>query len=183
MVIVQAQFIKPEAILKQIGFLPGMRAADLGCGSGYFVLPAALIAGSRGRVYAVDVQKSMLEQVKSDARSHNIGNLETVWSDIEVVGAAGISEQSLDVVFLVNTLFQVNNKQAVLEEARRLLRPGGALLVVDWQPGDAVLGPPMDKRLDLAKTKEIITATGFIEQNGGIDAGKHHFGWLFRLKS
>jgi len=92
----QAQFIKPELILKQIGFLPGMRAADLGCGSGYFVLPAALLAGGRGRVFAVDVQKSVLEQVKSSARSQNLGNLEAVWADIEVPGAVSILNQSLD---------------------------------------------------------------------------------------
>lgn len=181
MLVANAQFIKPEAILKQIGLLPGMQTADLGCGSGYFALPAAHIAGPRGRVFAVDVQPAVLEQVKSEARLRNLNNLETVWSDIEVVGAAKIPPASLDMVFLVNTLFQVKSQDQVLAEAKRLLKPGGALLVVDWLPGDSVLGPPLAKRLDLIKTRQMIAGAGFTEQ-ASVDTGPHHFGWLWRLK-
>lgn len=167
--------------MKQIGLLPGMQAADLGCGSGYFALPAARLVGPRGRIFAVDVQRGALEQVKSEARLQVINNVETIWSDIEMVGATKIMPASLDMVFLVNTLFQINNKEAVLAEARRLLKPGGALLVVDWLPGDTVIGPPTDRRLDLAQMRQIIAGAGFVEQ-GSVEAGNRHFGWLFRLK-
>lgn len=175
----ESQFIKPEAILQQIGLQPGMQVADLGCGSGYFALLAAKITSVRGKVYAVDVQKSSLEQVKKEARLQNIVGIETVWSDIETVGAAKIAPHSLDMVFIINTLFQISRKEAVLAEARRLMKPGGFLLIVDWLAGDTAMGPPAASRLDLAKTKALASSAGFVFQKD-IDAGSHHFGMLFQ---
>jgi len=179
MVEIDSQFIKPEAILSQIGLQPGMQVADFGCGSGYFALLAARITGSRGKVYAVDVQKSVLEQVKKEARLQNIVGIEIIWSDIETVGAAKIPPHSLDMVFIVNTLFQAKNKLAVFTEARRMMKPGGSLLVVDWLPGDTALGPPVANRLDLGKIKALANSAGFVFQKD-INAGSHHFGLLFQ---
>lgn len=174
-------FIQPERILAQIGLLPGMQAADLGCGSGYFSIPAARLVGSKGRVFSIDVQKSVLEQVRKQAQLLNINNLETLWSDLEIVGATKISPNSLDMVFLVNTLFQIKDKVAAMNEAKRLIKPGGTLLVVDWLPGDASIGPLVDKRVNLAEIKQIATTAGFSEK-GSIDAGTHHFGLVFQAR-
>lgn len=174
-------FIQPERILAQIGLLPGMQAADLGCGSGYFSIPAARVVGSKGRVFSIDVQRSVLEQVRKQAQLLNINNLETVWSDLEITGATRISPQSLDMVFLVNTLFQIKDKMAALSEARRLARPGGILLIVDWLPGDTAIGPLVDKRVNLAEIKQMASAAGFAEYKT-IDAGTHHFGLVFQAK-
>jgi ubiquinone/menaquinone biosynthesis C-methylase UbiE len=174
-------FIQPERILGQIGLLPGMQAADLGCGSGYFSLPAARMVGSKGRVFSIDVQKSVLEQVRKQAQLLNINNLETVWSDLEIVGATKISPNSLDMVFLVNTLFQIKDKMAALSEAKRLVKPGGTLLIVDWLPGDTGLGPLADKRLNLAEIKQMAVSAGFTEKST-IDAGTHHFGLVFQAQ-
>lgn len=179
MTLADAQFIKPETILKQIGLQAGMQVADLGCGSGYFVLPAARLVGSRGKVYAVDVQKSALAQVRKEAQLQTIVGIEAVWSDIEVPGATRVPAHSLDMVFLINTLFQAQNKRAVIGEAKRLLKPDGRLLLIDWQPGEEALGPKVDKRLNLASIRQIMTETGFVEEKS-INAGAHHFGLLFK---
>jgi len=173
------QFIRPELILQQVGLQPGMQVADLGCGLGYFALLAAKITGGRGKVYAVDVQKSVLEQVKKEAQVQNVIGIETVWSDIETVGATKIAAHTLDMVFLINTLFQVKHKEAVFAEARRLMKPGGFLLVVDWSPGDTAMGPPVESRLDLGKIKAMANAAGLVFQKD-ITAGSHHFGLLFQ---
>ena len=175
----EAKFIKPETILKQIGLQAGMQVADLGCGLGYFALPAARLVGSRGKVYAVDVQKSALAQVRKEAQSQNIAGLEMIWSDIEVPGATKIPSHSLDMVFLINTLFQAQNKRAVIGESKRLLKPDGLFLLIDWQPGDMAMGPTVDKRLDLANIRQIMKESGFVEEKS-IMAGSHHFGLLFK---
>lgn len=174
-------FIQPERILAQIGLLPGMQVADLGCGSGYFSIPASRVVGSKGRVFSIDVQRSVLEQVRKQAQLLNINNLETVWSDLEITGATKISPQSLDMVFLVNTLFQIKDKTAALSEARRLVRPGGLLLIVDWLPGDTAIGPLVDKRVNLAEIKQMAASAGFSEYKT-INAGTHHFGLVFQAK-
>lgn len=173
------KFIKPETILKQIGLQAGMQVADLGCGAGYFSLPAARLVGSRGKVYAVDVQKSALAQLRKDAQSQGVVGLEMVWSDIEVPGATKIPAHSLDMAFLINTLFQAQNKRGVIGEAKRLLKPDGLLLLIDWQPGDAAMGPKIDKRLDLASIRQIMKESGFVEERA-VPAGSHHFGLLFK---
>lgn len=174
-----SQFIKPETILKQIGLQAGMQVADLGCGTGYFSLPAARLVGSRGKVYAIDVQKSALAQLRKEAQSRGVVGLEMVWSDVEVPGATKIAAHSLDMAFLINTLFQAQNKRAVIGEAKRLLKPDSYLLLIDWQPGDAAMGPRIDKRLDLASIRQIMKESGFVEEKS-IDAGSHHFGLLFK---
>lgn len=173
-------FINPEIILRDIGLQPGMQVADLGCGTGYFVFPAARVVGLRGRVYAVDVQKNALEKLKKEAQTHNIVGIVPIWSDIEVVGATKIPEQSLDMVFLVNTLFQLKEKSIAIAEAKKFLKPNGQLLIIDWQPGDTAIGPTVDKRISLANIRQITTQIGFKEEKS-VNAGTHHFGLLFKL--
>ena len=174
-----ALFLKPEEILKQIGIRRGMQVADLGCGTGYMSFIVARMIGDKGRVYAVDVQKVVLEQVLREARAENILNLETVWSDLEIIGATRVPAGAMDLVLLVNVLFQIADQGPVFGEARRLLKPGGLCLVVDWLPGDSSIGPPPEKRL----TEEIISKqaaeAGFSEPRP-INAGQYHFGLLFK---
>ncbi len=172
------QFLNPSHILSQINIEAGSYIGDLGCGTGYMSFAAARIIGEKGMVFAVDVQKSVLEQVKREAKLEGINNIETIWSDIESVGATRIAEQSLDVVLLVNTLFLVKDKNSVVLEAKRLIKQGGRLLVVEWLPGDSSIGPPSEKRVNLASIKEIVENQDFKYANE-ILAGKYHFGVIF----
>jgi len=54
----------PDAILSEIGLEPGMIFTDLGCGEGFFALPAARIVGEAGRVYALDINAEAIEHLK-----------------------------------------------------------------------------------------------------------------------
>jgi len=173
------QFLNPRGILEQVGIQAGMRIGDLGCGTGYMSFAASPMVGAKGRIYAVDVQKDVIAQVKKEALMENIGNVETVWSNLEIIGATKVPPESLDLALFVNVLFQINDKKPVFGEARRLLKPGGALLVVDWKQGDTSIGPPAERRLDLADVSKIAAETGFVEI-GAINAGQYHFGKLFK---
>ncbi len=173
-------FLNPKSLLEQIKLRQGMKVGDLGCGTGFMSFIAARIVGERGFVYAVDIQKQILEQVKREARAENINNLETVWSDIEVVGATNITEGSLDVVLLVNVLFQISDKKGILSEARRLLKSGGVCLVVDWKPGTTSIGPPSEKRVNFESLNSMATTIGFVVA-GQIDAGTHHQGVVYKI--
>ncbi len=174
-----SQFLNPELILKQIDILPGSKVGDLGCGSGYMSFAASRAVGERGKVFAVDVQKQILEQVKKEAQSEGLDNIEVIWSDLETIGATKIANQLLDVVILTNTLFLVQDKTSVVGEAKRLLKTGGKLLIVEWRPGNMNIGPPSDKRISLDEIKQITSQQGF-SQEKEVDAGKYHFGTLFK---
>lgn len=140
--------IDPYKIFERISLSAGKRVADLGCGrTGHFVFPAVKVVGEKGIVYAVDVVKNILESIKSMARSEGFDNVQTVWSDIEVPGKTPIPEGSLDACFCVNVLFQSKNKGGVLQEAARMLKKGGYLIVVDWAKKLGLLGPSENSML------------------------------------
>lgn len=172
-------FLNPDHILSQIEIKAGDQIGDLGCGTGYMSFAASRVAGEKGKIFAVDVQKSVLEQVKKEAQVENIKNIETIWSDLEMSGAINIAQNSLDMVFLVNVLFQIDKKEAVFSEAKRLIKQGGSLLVVEWNPGDMAIGPQSDKRISHETVIQLASSANF-SQNKDIDAGRYHYGVLFK---
>ncbi len=174
-----AIFLNPDRIIQQINLQPGGQVGDLGCGTGYMAFAASRAVGSKGRVYAVDVQKAVLEQVKKEAQVEGITNIITLWSDLEVPGATQIATASLDAVLLVNVLFLVANKTAIFAEAKRSLKKEGILLVVDWLPGQTGIGPAQEARVSRDSVLALAASAGFAEQ-ASIDAGRFHFGLVFK---
>lgn len=172
-------FLKPHAIIAQLGIEQGMCIVDLGCGTGYMSFAASPKVGERGIVYAVDVQKVVLEQVKREALAENMLNIQALWSDIESVGALTIPAASADVVFLVNVLFEIQNKKNAIGEAVRLVKPGGRILVIDWKPGNIAIGPSADKRINIAEIDGFMQEYG-LTILGPIEAGEYHIGKLYQ---
>ncbi|MDP3986198.1 MAG: class I SAM-dependent methyltransferase [Candidatus Veblenbacteria bacterium] len=178
--VVAAKLLDPQALLKQeLGVQFGHQLADFGCGgAGYFTLPAARLVGSRGKVYAVDILKSALEGVLSKAKLENLLNIETVWSDVERVGATKITPTTLDSGLLINIMFQSRQNENILQEAHRLLKQGGKLLVVDWKVEPTPFGPPSPNRLAPEKVMELATKLGFTQEKQ-FEAGPYHYGFVF----
>lgn len=175
------RFIQPAEILKLAGLKPGMQAGHFGCGNGYFTFAAARMLGAQGRVYAIDVQRGVLEQIHKEARLESIVNVETVWSDLEILGATNIPPRSLDIIFMVNVLFQIRAKRSFFEEAKRLLQSRGLILAVDWKTEKSQIGPPQDMRVGLDELRKVAQETGF-EERQAFEAGKYHYGVLFVKK-
>ncbi len=171
-------FLRPVDILKQITVQAGMRVADLGCGTGYMSFEAGRMVGEKGVVYAVDVQKDVLAQVDKEARLEGLQNVQTIWSDLEIVGATKIETGTIDIAMMVNVLFQVPDKKSVFGEARRLLKPNGTLLFVDWKPGTEAIGPSAESRITAETMRALAQETGFTGEKA-IDAGTHHYGLAY----
>ena len=175
------RFIHPEAILRLIDLPAGSQVGHFGCGNGYFTFAAARQVGDMGRVYAIDVQRGILEQVKKEARLENLANIETIWSDLEIPGATVIPARSLDIVLAVNVIFQIKAKRTFLEEAKRLLKDGGEILLVDWKKEKNHFGPPLEMRVSPDEARQLALDTGFSEKST-FEAGKYHYGMLFVKK-
>lgn len=174
--------IDPYPIFEKIALAPGMRVADLGCGrTGHFVFPASRVVGDTGIVYAVEIVKNILESIQSRVRSEGYHNVQTVWSDIELVGKTPVPAGSLQVCFLVNVLFLVNDKGGALAEAARLVESGGSVVVVDWARRLGPLGPPPEKMVSpesvIALAKEALL--DFSEQ---LSPGEYHYCLIFKKK-
>src|SRR5262245_55420900 len=95
------KFIDPASIVAQTDLKNGQVVADLGCGSGFYSLPAAQRVGNTGQVYAVDVQEAKLAATQSAARQNGFKNITVVKADLEKP-LVDIAESSCDVVILAS---------------------------------------------------------------------------------
>ncbi|MFA5134858.1 MAG: methyltransferase domain-containing protein [Patescibacteria group bacterium] len=175
-------FVNPEAVLTEIGLAYGSTVADLGCGGGYFVIPAAHMVGEEGTVYAVDVLKAALSAVASKAQLYNLTNIRTVWSNVEVPGGARkIRDHSVDTVLLVQLLSQSAKHADIFREVVRILSGRGHVVVIDWKRSDAEYMPDTEKIVSSADVERLAAHTG-LRLVQRIDAGTHHYGLLFGRK-
>lgn len=173
--------IPAHDVLRRVGLDVGQRCADLGVGrQANFSIAAAQLVGPRGQVYAVDVVKEILPAVQSKAQLHNINNIVTVWSDLEIYGATkAIADSSLDVGMLITVLFQSKQQVAMMKEAVRMVKLGGKLLIVDWKKGATTFGPALDVRPDQAVLKTIAQQLG-LQLVDEFEAGPFHFALVFQ---
>ena len=166
-------FISPEQILKQLKLKPNMVAVDFGCGSGSWVLPLAEKLED-GKVYAIDILEEPLSALQSKAKAKNLGNIETILADIEK--NSKLENGIADLVLMTDLLFQVDNDKAVLSEAKRILKKGGKILIVDWKK-DVALGPEQGIVL-LSEIKKIAEDLN-LKLEKEFDAGIYHFALVF----
>jgi ubiquinone/menaquinone biosynthesis C-methylase UbiE len=167
-------------LLHELDLRPGMVYADLGIGtSAHFIFSAARIVGDDGKVFAVDILQPVLETVKGRAKSDGYHNVETVWTDLEVYGAAKtIANDSVERMSLVNLLYQTKEDAHVINEANRMLQPGGKVLVIDWNPKSGNFGPPEETRTSLDKVRQMAKVVGWKEVRT-FTPSDYHFGVLF----
>lgn len=173
--------IDAKNIIEKCNLGSGNSAADLGTGrEARFALAAAKAVGQDGKVYAVDIVKSLLPSIKHKADMYGYNNIETVWSDLEIYGATKvIPDNSLDAAFLATVLFQSKNHPAMMREAVRMLRPRGKLAVVDWKNLDTSFGPPMEQRVNPESIKQIAQDLNleFVEE---FEAGENHWAQIYQ---
>lgn len=171
-------FLDPERIVANLGLRPGMVVADFGTGSGYFTLPAARRVGEGGKVFAIDIQRHALDLVRSKANLERLLNIETIWADLERPSGSHLPGEAVDFVIIANILFQAEAKGGVLAEARRVLRRGGRLALLEWDEAPTSLGPPVAIRIPKRLARQLAEAAGF-ELEKEFEAGGHHYGFLF----
>lgn len=173
------KLLDPKKVLQKVGLKEKMKVADLGCGAvGYFVFPAADMVGPKGQLYAVDIQKHILENIEKRAQLENRHNVITVWSDLERYGATSVPSKSLDAVFLFNLLFQTKDRLTVLKEAARLLEVGGKMAVVDWLSTGIPFGPPVEGRVPHDWVEEEADKLG-LKLLKRFSPGPYHYGLIF----
>lgn len=172
-------FMDPQKIVSRFGLVEGMKIADLGSGAGYFTIFLAKAVGENGVVTAIDILDTALETLRAKAKAEGLRNIETVRANLEVPGGSGLSNDSQDIVLLANILFQSQKKAEIIAEAKRTLKPGGSLIVIDWKKGTSGFGPPDNLRSSPEEIRELVVSNGFQFANE-IDAGVFHFGLILK---
>jgi len=174
-----AQFLDPKFLLEKIGIKQNMKVADFGAGTGYMAFAAADLVGRDGLVYALDVQKSVIKHLQTEIKRLKIANVQTIWTNLEKIGANPIKPLSLDLILIVNTLYQSTKQGEILREAIRALSAGGIILIVDWKSAGTAFGPSVDERVDIVKLKNLANNLG-LNKIDEFEAGPYHFGLVFR---
>lgn len=155
-----------------------MRVGDLGAGSGHYAISAAGIIGSSGKVYAVDIQEDVLKRVRDFAHQKGFRNVETIWGNFEKLGGTTLKDASLDAVILSNTLFQLDHREGAVAEIKRVLKPGGRLLVIDWAGAYGGMGPLPHRVVSEHVAEELFIGNGFHKVKD-FRAGPHHYSIVF----
>jgi len=165
-------FLNPQEVLKELKLKEDMVAADFGCGSGGWVIPLAKKL-EEGKVYAIDILEEPLSALKAKAKLEKIINIATIKADVEK--EVNILDDNLDLVLMTNLLFECQDKKSVLSEAKRVLKKGGKILVVDWEK-DALLGPK-EGRVSAENVKKIAKELN-LKLEKEFKAGTYHYGLI-----
>lgn len=174
-------FSEPSKNIEQFHVDPGMSVADLGSGTGFYSFALADIVGPSGVVYAVDVQKELLNKLQRDSENRGYNNIKFIWGDLDEIGGTKLRDNSVDRAVIANVMFQLEDPESFLQEVKRILKPrSGKILLVDWTDSFGGLGPTADAvvKPDVART--MFEDAGFIFDRN-INAGDHHYGIIFKM--
>jgi ubiquinone/menaquinone biosynthesis C-methylase UbiE len=171
-------FTNPEQNILHLGLTEGMRVADFGAGTGFYSKACSPRVGYTGKVYAIEVQKDLVKKLESEIRQWGLSNIECIWGDIERRGGTKIADRSMDVVIISNVLFQAEDKLGLIDEAKRILKKGGKVLLIDWSGSFGGMGPIPEHVVTENMAKELFEKRGFkLIEN--ISTSAHHYGIIF----
>ncbi|OFV71042.1 class I SAM-dependent methyltransferase [Acetobacterium wieringae] len=149
--------LPPVETLEKLGLQAADVFADIGCGIGYFTIPAAKMIGDNS-AYALDTSPEMLAEVVQRSEAAGLNNIKTVKTEeLDLL----IPDEAVSFALLVNVIHEIVDKNQFLEETSRILKPGGKLAIVDWEKAQTEMGPPIDHRIAKDDVIAILEEIGF----------------------
>lgn len=119
-------FRNPCQALNAAGLQEGQKVLEVGCGPGFFTIPAARMVGERGSVYALDINPLAVARVRQKIEQEGVTNVQTILADAT---HTGLPDQSFDLVFLFGLAHPIGNMEGILTEVHRILKPAGILSI------------------------------------------------------
>lgn len=172
------EYLSPETILPRFGVKPGWTVVDIGAGTGFNTFPLSDLVGSRGRVYAAEVQKAMLSVLREKLAQTPRANVTVLESEEDRIP---IDAHTADFVLLACVLHELEGP-GTLREAARILKPTGILGIVDWKRMRQDIGPPLAHRLSERQAIARVVKQGF-RSDPPFEAGAHHYGFAARIRT
>jgi ubiquinone/menaquinone biosynthesis C-methylase UbiE len=173
-------FSDPIKNLKFFDLREDMIVADLGAGTGFYSMTLSEMV-PRGKVYAVEIQRDFLATIANKIADKKCTNVECLWGDIEKHKGTKLADGIIDAVVASNVLFQLEDKETFIKEIKRILKPKGKVLVVDWHPDSDLLHKKHVGSLSKHDAGHLFTKNGF-ELEREIDTGLHHYGMILIKK-
>jgi arsenite methyltransferase len=149
---------KPHEVLTALNLKPGEVIADIGAGSGYFTFRFAQHVGKQGKVYAVDVSPEMILHINRRIRDSKTTNVVTVLADPD---DPLLPERSVNRFFFSESWHHIENQSKYLALMKKLLKPGGEIVMIDFQKKELPVGPPLQMKIAREDLIKEMQANGF----------------------
>ena len=161
-------FEQSHAIVDALALKPGMAVADVGAGSGVMTLLFAEKVGAGGTAIAQDIAPAFLRGIEDRARKAGLTQVRVLLGGDK---EARLPANSVDLVFTADTYHHFEYPQAMLASLRSALKPGGRLIIIDYEktPGRSSPWVMGHVRADRETVIGEITTAGFILER------THHF--------
>ncbi len=154
----RAAWQMPERVVEVLPIRPGWSIADIGAGSGYFSRRFSRAVGPGGTVYAVDIEKGMIDYIDKRSKDEGFKNIKTILAKPD---DPLLEEKSVDMVFICDTFHHIEDRTDYVKRLMPALRPGGRLVIVDFKLVATPVGPPMRMRLSREQVIREVEAGGF----------------------
>jgi arsenite methyltransferase len=145
---------KPHEVIMALDIREGEAVADIGAGSGYFTFRLASHVGDKGRVYAVDVSPDMIVYLNRRIRDMQLRNVVTILSAPD---DPLLMDKSIDRFFICDTWHHIQNQAQYLVLLKKMLKPGGQVIMIDFHKKELPVGAPMEMKIareDLVRQME-----------------------------
>jgi len=148
---------KPHEVMEALAIKEGEIIADIGAGSGYFTLRLAHHVGANGRVYAVDVSPDMIRHLNGRVRDMGALNVSTILAPPN----DPLLPQPVDRFLIVDVWHHVEDQAGYLALMKKGLKPGGQVVMIDFQKKELPVGPPVDMKISREDLLKQMQAAGF----------------------
>ena len=150
---------RPELLMSALHIRRGATVADIGSGTGYFTWRLAEQVGPQGKVYAVDVQQSMLDRTKAAVDQHKLTNVEYV---LATEHSARLPERSVDLVFIAYAYHEFGDPEAMMASIRRALKPGGRVVIIEYATESKIAPASPLHKMSFEEIRREIEPMGFV---------------------
>src|SRR3989338_787821 len=175
-------FLRPDQFWTDRELRANQTVIHLGCGPGFFLLPAARVVGPHGHIIGVDIREDMLREVEGQARREGLSDIiQTIRSDLEAGPTKAIKSHSADWTLLVNILPQADPKK-IIREAKRVTKPGGIIITVEWLLSQTTIGPPVANRITRSEILSIIDELK-LKLYKTFSPSPYHYGLLIKVEN
>lgn len=134
--------LQPSKLIEYLEVSKEDSIADLGAGPGAFAIPLAKL--THKPVYGIDIEHEMLKRLNDNAKAENLDNIKLLHSDLESIN---LPDESVTRVLNTFVIHEVGDINKTINEMKRILTPGGILLLVDWEAVESESGPPLEIRI------------------------------------
>ena len=149
------ELITPDTVLSLLEIKSSDTIADLGAGNGYFTVPMA--HKTEKQVFAVDIEPKMLSLLKEHAANENATNIVYLEGNLEEIP---LENQSSDKALIAFVSHEVPHLDKMIEELKRIMKPSGKILILEWDVIESESGPPLHERIPSAELKKVFEANG-----------------------